>query len=368
MNEINRRWWAITLVLFGCGNRASDEWPGDPGQITGPTSGGDTTGESGADGDSGQGRLDVPDGGPPPGSGDSGDPGDDCPDVTATITPGEATVVILLDQSGSMGYDFRGITRWNAMYDTLMAPSQGIVTRLQSEVRFGLTFYTSQGGSAGGACPMLVEIPPAFDNHANIDTTYGMTWPGGETPTGESLTTVAMGLDALDAPSPKVVILATDGEPDTCAVPNPQMGQPESIAAAQLAHDLGIRTFVISVGDDISNEHLQHMANAGLGLDPTGTESAPFWKALDATELVDAFETIVGSVASCIFAIDGIVNLDRACEGTVELDGIELDCGAQWHLLDPSTLELLGEACATLEDGETHQVDAQWPCTVISVP
>ena len=34
------------------------------------------------------------------------------------------------------------------------------------------------------------------------------------------------------APGDKVIVLATDGEPDTCAEPNPQNGQGVAVAAA----------------------------------------------------------------------------------------------------------------------------------------
>ena len=64
-------------------------------------------------------------------------------------------------------------------------------------------------------------------------------------------------------PGPKYIVLATDGEPDTCAVPNPSNGQPEAIAAAPSSFAKGIPLFYISVGTDVSATLAQAMANAG---------------------------------------------------------------------------------------------------------
>ena len=56
----------------------------------------------------------------------------------------------------------------------------------------------------------------ALDNHAAIDAVYGNNNPQDETPTGESIDAVAGQLAAFEENGPKIIILATDGEPDTC--------------------------------------------------------------------------------------------------------------------------------------------------------
>src|SRR5690606_23607575 len=82
----------------------------------------------------------------------------------------------------------------------------------------------------------------------------------GETPTGEAIRAVIPVLDSDRAPGPKFLLLVTDGEPDTCATPDPQCGQDESIAAVQEAYEKNIKTFVVGVGE-IGLEHLQDLAN-----------------------------------------------------------------------------------------------------------
>lgn len=290
-----------------------------------------------------------------------------CNEVQVSVEPVVPTIIVLVDQSGSMTEDFSGETRWDALYDTLMGPA-GSVMALQSDVRFGLTLYSSTDGFEGGQCPQLTEVPPALDNYAAMDAVYAPAEPIDETPTGESLAAVAMALETFAEPGPKAIVLATDGEPDTCAVPNPQEGQPESIAAVQAAFDAGISTFVISVGTEVGEAHLQEVANAGVGKAVDDANPAPFYVALDAGDLVDAFGEIIGGFISCEIPVDGIVDLEQACEGTLLLDGVELACPVDWHMLDESTIELLGEACATWKDGQTHNVSAAWPCGAVSIP
>ncbi len=291
-----------------------------------------------------------------------------CVEVQAVVEPVIPTLVLLVDQSGSMDSDFSGQPRWDAVYDTLMDPADGVVAQLESTVRFGLTLYTSEDGSAGGECPLLTTVDPALDNHAAIDGVFGPAQPVDETPTGESLAAVAEQLAAFDADGPKGIVLATDGEPDTCRQPNPQEGQPEALAAAQQAFDLGITTYIISVGDDVGAGHLQEMANVGVGKAPDDAMPAPYYQALDAQQLVDAFDEIIGTFVSCELIIEGEVELDQVCEGTVTLDGMELECDTDWQLPDPSTLQLLGEACEILKDGGEHNVSASWPCGAINIP
>lgn len=290
--------------------------------------------------------------------------GTGCADVMATIQPVIPTIVLLVDQSGSMGYDFGGISRWQAVSDAMFDAS-GVVTQLQSEVRFGMALYTSNNGMFGGTCPMLTEVAPAFDNRDAMSAQFTTPLADGDTPTGEAIAAVAATL-ALEQDTAKAILLATDGEPDTCAVPDPQDGQPESVAATTSAFEAGIKTFVVSVGDEVSAAHLQELANVGVGKAPDDPDPAPYFQALDATALIDAFEQIVNGFVSCEFEIDGVVDIAEACQGTVLLDGVPIDCGDDWHVPEESTLELLGDACATLQDGGDHTVQASFPCTVIT--
>jgi hypothetical protein len=294
-------------------------------------------------------------------------PDDDvCADVNVLVNGLTPTVQLVIDQSGSMTENFGGQDRWDAVYNTLMG-QDGIVDRLDEEVRFGLSLYTSFGGNDGGTCPVIAGVPPALGNYGAIDAQYGPAVPEEDTPTGEAINAVAAQLRNFTEPGPKIIILGTDGEPDTCAEPNPQNGQGLAVQAAQAAFDSGIRTFVISVGDDVGAEHLQDMANAGVGLDPNGTENADFYVALNAGELSSAFDQIVGGVQGCVFTLQGEVDPAKGSQGLVKLDGDDLQFGDDWILLDGKTFEIIGARCDQLQDGNPHQVSAVFPCGTVIV-
>ena len=149
-------------------------------------------------------------------SGSGGDPPDVCADVQVTFDPVTPNVVLLIDQSGSMSASYPGGNRWDVLYDALMNPADGVVKTLEQDVRFGLALYTSFNGNEGGAeCPVLTEVTLSMGDgtHASIDAVYSQADPEDETPTGESLAMVADALAAQQMDGPRIVILATDGEP-----------------------------------------------------------------------------------------------------------------------------------------------------------
>lgn len=289
------------------------------------------------------------------------------------VTP---NVILVVDQSGSMTADFGGSNRWDALRDSLMADPDGLVTSLESTVRFGVALYSAEQPNDGepvpGMCPLITWVPPAIDNYSAIDAVYGPADPIDETPTGESLDAVIDLLNMTPDPSsdPTIFILATDGEPDTCAQPNPQEGQPQSLAAAERAYDMGIRTFIISVGEGtVSSSHLQDMANAGLGRG-AGDPDAPYWVAGDDAGLRDALGAIIGGELSCVVELNGrIQDPAAACTGTVNLNGRNLVCDDPngWRVIDDTHIELVGNACTELQSGPGTRLDASFPCDVILI-
>lgn len=288
-----------------------------------------------------------------------------CALLDVILIPQTPTLVLLVDQSGSMNEDFGGDTRWNIVTDVLINPQTGIVPQFDDGIRFGLTLYTSvDGNTTGGECPMLIEVDPAIDNFTAIEMTLSMAVPIQDTPTGESLDLTWQKLDALDVPGRKYIVLATDGEPDTCAEPNPSNGQDESVAAAQAAFAAGIETFVISVGSDVSAAHLQDMANAGQGVQ-AGDPDAAYYQALDQAALIDAFEQILAGVRSCQLDLMTPLTAEDAMGCTVEVNGnaVGLDDPNGWQLNGSNEVELLGAACDALQQG-TSSVQMECSCDV----
>jgi hypothetical protein len=212
---------------------------------------------------------------------------------------------------------------------------------------------------------VITETPPALDNYAAILASWEASQPEDETPTGESIAAVTPTLAMDPSEGNKIIVLATDGEPDTCAEPNPQNGQEASVAAAAAAFEQNVRTYVISVGDEVSDEHLQDVANAGVGVGP-GDPDAPFYKADDAQALADAFAEIVDGVRDCKLTLDGKVAEGGEAECAVTVNGMMVPFGDEngWQLNNPSEVELVGEACDAIQSGEV-QVSIKCACGVV---
>lgn len=304
--------------------------------------------------------------------------GDSCVKLDVTFTKQIPTVVMLVDQSGSMNARFGMGNRWNVLRDALVAPGSGIISTLQSEVRFGLALYTSDDGYGTAEpkkiCPIITEVPPALDNFATISAAYlPNAWrPDGDTPTGESVDAAVKILAGVTEPGPKVIVLATDGEPDSCTDPDPnnaagrEAARQVSVTAVTNAFQAQVTTFVISVGNEVGEEHLRAVANAGQGLAVDVDQTNRFYRANNQADLEMAFASIVGGVRSCVLALNGSVNLAEASQGTVLLDGMPIKYNDPdgWKLNSSTVLELTGAACTAIKTGD-HSIKIDFPCGVI---
>jgi hypothetical protein len=295
--------------------------------------------------------------GPDEGSGSTGSGQDPqtqagmCEVASTWVAP---TAIFLLDQSGSMSASFGtegGVSRWNAMYDSLFDPVEGVAGKMSSSVQLGLSLYTNVDGE--GACPRLTEVAPSTDI-TQMEQTFAANEPLSETPTGESIMAVASALEAAGTPGPKHIILATDGVPDTCAQPNPNEGEPVALDGARQAYDKGVTTHVIGIGLDVATSHLQDMANAGAGQPATG--SVNYYQALEPSILTERFDYILSQLRSCSFVLDTAVS----GAATVTLDGTELTQGGEngWSLASPNEIELRGGACDLHANGSQLVVSA----------
>jgi hypothetical protein len=204
-----------------------------------------------------------------------------------------------------------------------------------------------------------------------VRETYGAAGPqrGGDTPTGESITQAALALGRVTSTSPKYILLATDGEPDTCAQPKPSEGLPLALEAASAAFAQGIRTFVLGVSDGLDAWRVQQLANAGAGKDPNlayGVDAdaeEPFSASTDPRELAGQLRGIIGDVRSCIIELGTRVGTERVLDGQLVLDGQPLDNDPRngWTFVNDTTLRLNGAACdKVLADGE--RLEVRFPC------
>jgi hypothetical protein len=289
----------------------------------------------------------------------------ECPSLMELLEPEVPTFQIVVDQSGSMEEMFGTVTRWEAMRTTLVGMNAGVVTDLQAEIRFGLSLYNNPQGD--GPCPVVDTLAPQLDARDQIITVLDASGPEGDTPTGESLDLALQTLMEDTFDGPKFILLATDGEPDTCAIANPENDQEREmvrnrvITAVEAAYEGDVRTFVISVGSEIGEEHLQQVANAGAGVGD-GDPDAAFYVALNQDELLDAFRTIVSGLRNCRLELPSELMEEYAstCQVTINDAAYPYDDPNGWELDDPTHIELLGNACSAIQDGT---VSIEMNCT-----
>lgn len=320
----------------------------------------------------------------PTGSGGSGggtpstSSGNGCPDVSVAFTPQTPTVMLLIDQSSSMNQAFSGKqSRWDVVYGSLMNPTNGIVKTLQDKVRFGLTLYTWSGA---GACPQLAQVKtPALNAFAAIDALWSKATPVDNTPTGDSINAIVPQLADFAEPGPKLILLATDGDPDSCADPNSNGQQPPkdlATNATKAAFAKGIETVVVAVGDELSTVHQQDMANAGEGLPVpapaacTKETCATTYSPATQQAMIDAFSAIINGKRTCSFALDGQVAAGKQCSGTVLLNDMPVTCDDPdgWKLSSPTQIDFVGKACESILTAATVKVSATFPCGIITPP
>jgi hypothetical protein len=372
------------VCVAACGEAA-----GTPcGSAGGPPDDGPSLGLGGATGAGGDGAVG----------------GDACIDVDVGFTPQVPTVLLLIDRSGSMdaGDKFGDAVqaavaagtytlgdcpnnnnwRWNVVRDVLMNPTKGIVKPLEEQVRFGMSLYSSRNGQVKASapdevdpdkmCPELIEVPIALRNHEAMLNEFKCSDILDDTPTGESLVAAAATLKAFQEPGPKVIVLATDGEPDNCECPDfntswvpdkcdgaglPAQIKADVVATAKGIHDDDITVHVINVSTP---------SNAGLQLHLAEVADAGGGKVYDGFSpgaLSTAFDDIINGVRSCKIDLDGKIAKGRDSTGVVTLDGekLVLDDADGWQVNTPSQLELLGAACETIKSGD-HELSIKFPC------
>lgn len=295
-----------------------------------------------------------------------------CVDLEVDFERVTPTVVLLIDRSGSMTQAFdNGLDRWETLVQTLTDPQTSLVKKLDTSVRFGMALYSSDRGFGTGPtpkeCPVLASVDISIANFASMSTLLTSNEPRGDTPTAESLEAIVTQLQAFGEAGPKSIILATDGDPDTCEDPNANdddASKARSVAAVATAYGAGISTHVISVGDEVTASHLKALAVAGSG----GDDTAEAFTALDTEGLVNAFTQIIGSVRTCDFTLQGSVATEDAPRGSVLVDGVALvfDDPNGWTMPDEKTVRLQGEACEAIQADVTG-ISMSFPCDAIEI-
>lgn len=323
---------------------------------------------------------------PPVGDGGPVNPGGDggvCADVQLTLEKVIPTVTIFLDMSSSMDQQLvAGKTRLQAAKDALIgeATGGGVIKELEGDVAIGLTIFsfdspnerTGLDAKYSAACPYIEEYAPAAtSSYAAIDGKLRTAASIEDTPTPEALLKF-VGIDKDGAPlgggyldvksqGPKVILLATDGEPHLCSKidddtePSINEARAAVVDAVTKIKEKGIKTYALAVGTGVGEEHLQAVATAGGGTAVTATNVA---------DLKTAFRSIIAAQRSCIFALNGEVPAGKEALGKVSIDGapLTLNDANGWRLNTSKELEFLGTACDTIKNTSAPVISVIFPC------
>lgn len=302
----------------------------------------------------------APDSGPPDGA-------VRCSELRVGFSTELPMLILIIDRSGSMSWLFRRWTpmfpsasRWAVVRELLVGAEEygGLVDRTRA--RIGLSTFAGTRGE----CPHIRFVPPAVRNGSAIREEMFEVGPGGSTPTAEAIRDATARVPMhREGSEPVAFLLATDGAPTGCGGLSPEDDTVDAVAEAYAA---GIRTFVVSVGTDTSETHMQDVANAGAGLDP-GDGDATFWRGRSPAHLSQALREAAARAVSCIGTLSApILDMSRRCEVAVTFDEERIECDDLvdgYRFPDDRHIEFHGEACAALREGARLALDA--PCDLL---
>jgi von Willebrand factor type A domain len=286
---------------------------------------------------------------------------------------------IMMDQSASMILPAGSGTRWSSITDAL----QTFVTRPEAEgVGVGIQYF-GLGISCDAADYALpeVEIAPLPDNAQAISDSIASHLPIAVTPTGPALEGAIDHASQWQMAHPDhvvAVVLATDGEPDTCGSTTDSVAQ---TAADGLAAMPSIRSFVIGVGSGLTA--LDQVAQSG------GTDQAFIVDdGQDTTQqLIDALDKIrMRATLPCEYALPAptgatAVDFDKVNVTSTPSTGAQAGqpgvilrapdpsaCDAQsggWYYDDPKapkSIKLCDASCAAVSEDTGAKLDILLGC------
>ncbi|MDX2093365.1 MAG: hypothetical protein SFX73_36310 [Kofleriaceae bacterium] len=323
---------------------------------------------------------------------DPGGPDAACADVVFTPKPQTPSIGLVLDQSGSMLYGLitdnttvidkstcpsNPSCRYTAMRDALTGPT-GVVTELQGKAYFGHNQYTCDKEFQAVNDTSVLQLfttSRALNNASAIDTQLAMANPTNSwnTPTFAAIDAMVADFVANPPPanSPPAIILATDGLPTNCGTgvgygaATPALREELVVSAARNAYNTSVGAYdhipVYVLAMNIDSTHFQHVANVGQGADQY-LGSTDYYTVASKAQLLAAFQTIINGVLTCDLELTQPIDMTKAEQGTVTLNGQTLSYPSDWSLVGPTTIRLEGSACDELKLTPNPTIMVKFPC------
>ncbi|MBN2573535.1 MAG: VWA domain-containing protein [Deltaproteobacteria bacterium] len=304
------------------------------------------------------------------------------PDAHCGITEQSTTrqpvdILLVLDRSGSMQWSLTedctcagggaGIggscpdtvdcttpSRWAAV-----APAVQQTLENSTYVNWGLKFFPSGGGgggpAGGGVCAVndQVEVAVGPDSATSIQSLVDSATFVNATPTALAIQKATAYLQGLADDNEKVILLATDGQPN-CKDGSVNSADLEgATAACAAAAEAGIPVYVVGIGPDLDN--LSDLAQAG------GTND--YYQVNSPEQLADALTAISKIVGSCTYLTDTAPEDPDNVAVYVNKQLIEQNAADGWKY-GSSTQEIVltGSYCQDITDGKDTTVQILFGC------
>ena len=259
--------------------------------------------------------------------------------------------------------------RWNSFLSSLIST----VTANSVQVDWGLYTFPANGPSCGaGALTTTIDVPPIPDNAYIVAAHIAAAGTGaGGTPAAAAIDVAARYMLSLSDPSPKFLMLITDGAP-SCAgrvgamSSDPAQAQTDALAAITEARAAGIPTFVLApsttVGADLVA--LNALAQAGGQALSPGPDGTVFETEVT---LANAFAT-TEPATSCVFSLAVPPPVPDVV--TVTFNGATVPRDRQhvsgWDYTSQGsdTIELYGAWCNGLKTSRSFQIEVYFGCPI----
>lgn len=295
-----------------------------------------------------------------------------CGEQTADTTKVPADVLLVLDRSGSMnesiaarccctsscssstGVDMCSDTsnctqRWPALTSAVESTISSA-----TGINWGLKLYSSPSQRDSCSVTQGVEVAVGANSAAAIQTNIASVTPSGSTPTARAITAATAYLKTVTDQNSKVILLATDGEPNCKSGSSSGTSDVDgTLAAIDAALTAGYKVYVIGIGTEVGN--LDNFAVAG------GTDH--YYPATSAADLANALATISKAISSCTFQL--AKTPPDPANVAVYLDGslIPMDANNGWAFASTSqTVVLTGATCEKVTSGQASKVQVLFGC------
>jgi hypothetical protein len=276
-------------------------------------------------------------------------------------------ILLVVDRSWSMATPDGPMTRWENVRETLVGEDAALVAGIGGPARLGLAFFAGRDReSADPQCPVLDAVPIATITPEHIEELregFAALEPHGTNPTGESLDVLWPEFGELDPDEfrgPNALVLLTDGEPDGCEGGELADLRARAEAAITDAYQAGVRTLIMALSQEISDDHLRRMANLGRGF-PANDATDRFLRG-GGIGVLPGLESIFQELVSCSFELDVSLTEERASLARVQVDDEDLTYRGPdgWYLDGQSRIVVQGAACPRIQRG--GQLHVYLPC------